>query len=241
MLPSMLAQSDFAPWINAIILILVIGGSLFGAVSKKLIAHFSPKESQDGSAPKPSASGRSVDPIPPLPTARTARPATRSVPPVPDVESIPTLIQPLAPRRATRARPAPHQARPAKPVARSVPAHARRRPVQPHVPPTPTEIEQEVSTLGAGVRAEQARFEAETEKRMSHLDAGFDERAAQLEAGIEARLGRVESPTDFPEETVEQRGTGVIGHLTRSSLRRAIVLNEILATPLGLRQFEDRF
>ena len=241
MLLSTLAQSDLEPWINAIILILVIGGSVFGAVSKKLIAHFSPKKSQDGSAPKPLASGRAADEIPPSRRSRTARPVARSLPPIPDTESIPTLIQPLPPRPAARARPAPHTARPATPASEPGQVRRRRRSVQPHVPPTPTEIEQEVRTLGSGVRAEEARFEAATAKRMSHLDAGFDERASQLDAGVEARLGHVESPTDFPEAITEHRGAGVIGHLSRSSLLRAIVLNEILATPLGLRQFEDRF
>ena len=233
----MLAQPEIDNWLQIIIAILVVGGSVIGAVSKKLIQAFSPKEPDKPGQIQPGVPGdsRRLAPVrrPGQPTPPVARPMVPTSPRPPSVE--PPVARSYQPPPIVTYTVPEELPRRAAPRPRSVP---RPKPAT----PVPARAEQRLGHLEPAVLEEEARFEAATEERMAHLESAVPEEELHFEEDIEERLGYVESTSPAP--TAARRGRArvpVISRPSRQTLRRAVVLREILSPPLALRPPGDEF
>ena len=236
----MLAQPEIDNWLQIVIAILVVGGSVIGAVSKKLIQAFSPKEpDKPGQTPAgvPGAGGpRRPAPAqgPGQPARPVARPMTRTSPRPPSVE--PPVGRPYAPPPPVVIYTAPEES--AQRPAPRPPTAPRPRPAT----PVPARAEQRLGHLEPAVLEEEARFEAATERRMAHLESAVPEEELHFDEDIEERLGHVESTPPVPAAAGRSRArVPVISRPSRQTLRRAVVLREILSPPLALRPPGDEF
>jgi len=108
--------------------------------------------------------------------------------------------------------------------------------------PAPARAEQRLGYLEPAVLEEEARFEAATEERMAHLESAVPEEELHFEEDIEERLCHVESTPRAPAAARRGRArVPVIRCPSRQTLRRAVVLREILSPPLALRPPGDEF
>ena len=91
-------------WIQIIVIILVIGASVFGAISKKLIKAFTPEESDEAGSKKPPGEQALPRPGPARRPAPPARPVARPMPGTPrsEVSTLPPVARPVPPRPARR-------------------------------------------------------------------------------------------------------------------------------------------
>lgn len=233
----MLAQPEIDSWLQLVIAILVVGGSVLASVSKKLIQAFSPKEpdkpgqTQAGApgagAPRRAAPARDAG----QPMRPAAKPMTPTSPRPPSVE--PPVARPYPPP------PVVIRTAPDEPPQRA----ARRPPTTPRpksATPAPARAEQRLGHLEPAVLVVEARFEAAAEKRMAHLESAVPEEELHFEEDIEERLGQVESAPWEPGAAGPGR-VPLIRRPSRQALRRAVVLREILSPPLALRPPGDEF
>ena len=136
---------------------------------------------------------------------------------------------PPTPRPAT-----PRPARPGQRPQPGVPYSPSNRPAR-QGPPTPRAVQQPpVPEPGAAPKRQlDARGKAETQEKMHELKRRqlvlAEERRKRLGMG---RLSRGRTQT----ESRQRKSLGVLGELNHKELRRAIVLSEVLAPPLSLRE-----
>lgn len=250
---SLIGQLKFdGNWVEIIIILLVIGGSVFGTISKKLIEVFSPKDSDKAQETSGDLADGPKQPVPPRPRVRpshrVARPMPlppRTSPPVP-----PPIVRPYS--RSALPSEALHEATPlptaqessttsispafetperaASPWTESAPS----RPVQ----PKPKRVERSTFVPPAGVSAPAA-----AEGRLGHLTSTIESTGGLDEVAVEKRLGHLQSTIadrgDELEESVEDR----LGHVDpgfpaprATAGKRATIPGIGRATPRSLRQ-----
>lgn len=219
---------DVENWGELVIALVVVVGSLFGAISKKLIAYFSPKTPETPELIGDAAKGvrpagpvrREARPLPPIAPSQapTARPVTTTAPSASPQPPRPVRID-ATPRRVARPRSS------VKPTARKA------RPATPRpTPPSRTPVADEPILMDEMV-----------EDHLGHLTSMFEGEESRIEDGVERRLGHVESQLAASaslERKPLQRTLPALG--TRSSLRQAIVLCEILGPPIALRPPDEQ-
>lgn len=225
MVDFLIAQSDLDEWIRILIIALVFGGSALGAVGKKLIEIFSPKED-----PPPA---KKIDPV-----SAPKRPVRRA--PM-DVEVLPLPQQTSSPPSA-----APPVVLP--PVARPAPAQARRpqrskaRPVPPPQPaPSRHQRKPEPKKREAG---NLRHLEPTVDDDLNRLGSRVAQRAGKVDTRVDDHLGHLtphvaEGRSASPKVTTRS-SIGKLAGLSRGEIRRAILLREILGPPVALRSQEDR-
>ncbi len=236
----------------------IVAGSVFGALSKKLIKRFSPEEPGKakpliGAAGAPAKLDRRGGPQHPV--ARPVRTTTQARP-TPE----PPVARPY-PGSPPIARPMPS----ASPVARrsgpSQPVGPRRRPtaVQGRRPPvTGTEerlghLKPHMEHLASAIEGQEDRIRAQVERDLGRIETTTGPATTTARTG--ANGGRKRKPRD-PYRDREQAAddprpdregadlsvvSGLAGRLTHHALRRAIVLSEIIGPPIALRQSDERF
>ncbi len=222
-LPQFFAQlpSDIGDWLQTIVILLVIAGSVFGAISKKLIAWFSPKSQDPPGAPvMPEMRPPAQSLKPPA-----AKPVTPQVPPpfvVIEEESVARGSATGTARRRRKQKATTHTS-----AASSSQRKSQRtaRPIQ-----QPTEgkgSEQRLGHLRSTLEAEGEEFEALIEEDIGHLITQFDE------------------PGHPSHEWAKGKAPSVTGGHVRSRLRvrrtvrEAIIVAEILAPPLAMRDSDQ--
>jgi hypothetical protein len=252
-------------WIQIIVIIMVIGASAFGAISKKLIKAFTPEEPDEAGAKKPPAEQAPPLPKPVRRSAPPARPVARPMPGAPrsDTSTFPPVARPVPPRPVrhsqveqrrdllAEAEPPPVRTPQPQPVARPAPTPAprpapapewRERPAAPHKPPRPTRIEKSVDRVGARVREEERQFESAIDERVGILEPAVVEEVEEFDAAIDDRMGHIGPEGSMPQ--VARRPSGrapFFGRPTASELQHAVLMREILGPPVALRRHEDRF
>ena len=214
----------FDDWIQIIILALVAGSAVFGKVTKTLIRKFSPKKDPD--AP---VLGR-PEPLPRRPPP-PARPVARPMPQAPT--ATPQAAGPVAP---------PAQPRPASrfPRVESLPQMLRgvfkqlgdagetppsRSAPLPAAPPPQARAAPGIER--AGRKPVAARKRARSKPGASPV------------AGVRPLVASV-AEGDVQETQIKDSPLDTVRHPTRASLRRAIIMNEILSPPLALRRDDER-
>lgn len=230
-----MAKNEFDQWIQIAIAVLVFGGTIFGAIAKKLIDYFSPKKTGDE---------HDDDPQPLENAAPAAIPEVTLAPP--------PLARPVAPpptpqtavRRAARPEAAPTREPATDHTAHSPPAaplpstHApqtapdRKRRRQTHQPAA--------TRLGPGGQADRKTLESKLTSIEAKFDAGVARNLGQLDAPRKVALPSSLSvkPEDTPSDAKPTYGS-TLGPLSPASLRQAIVLREILGPPVALRAEND--
>jgi hypothetical protein len=182
----------------------------------------------------------------------------------PVARPMPPLVQPGTGGRRPRpvARPYPTQtAPPTRPVThpgRAAPPIVERRPVPPPVaprpqqpPPSPPLRRRPPRELHVDLPSEQVETELISERRLVGLPSEQPsrerkrrprrEREAEFET-VQPLLAQRPARREAPELSAEHEELlAFIQHPTRQSLRQAILMNEILGSPVGLRSFEDKF
>lgn len=241
-----IGQGGDVDWIELIIIIVLFGGGILSAVAKKLIAMFTPEEKQ--APPKmPDLKDTIHHPVPRSPIARgtpasgqtTPRTqARRPAPPPPTARPlprIPTIVaidedeveEPLIPRPRPKVRPAPTSSPSAQP-----------KPTPRRKTGSPAQAEKRLGHLDVEVLKEEAEFEAETAKRMAHLQSSVSEAEEVCDSAVDDRLGDAESAD---EPVTDPMATLLGGDISPQTLRRAILLREILGPPVALLPPDDRF
>lgn len=255
-----LAESDFDGWLRIIILVLVFGGSFLGAILKKIIKKFSPKEEEQQSKTTPRTKfdrpiakpmpGRPVQRAQPRPSA--AKPSTpvrveKSQQPtekkptlelpveLPEIfaEIFPDVVAPRQPKDRIPQPPVPSTQ--SKRPSRAQPNKSRR-----------VVRAQDSTTQVAKARKVEAKkpVPTTTEERLGTLTSSFDaedERLGHESTRVDphsgsAYLEKAHEAYDIPV-VVDGFKAGVF-HVDRQDLRRAIIFNEILSPPLALREDE---
>ncbi|MGD2110394.1 MAG: hypothetical protein PVI86_13515 [Phycisphaerae bacterium] len=250
---TMLAQQGIDDWVEIIIVALIFGASAIGAVSKKLIEVFSPKDQQDKPTSRPRQQGGKPAPPPTRPRPSPSTISTR-MQPVPPPHGGPQRRQPPArpartplpppvvarPTTPPPPRPAP-TAKPAEPRRAVppgvVPAEPRRKPASPArrrtaQPDEPVPVEFLVSTLDH----EDEVVEAAVVEHLGVLESKLTLSEEEFARAVEARMGRMDADLTTPADASDAKpaATG-ISTPTRSALRHAVVMNEILGLPVALR------
>ena len=138
-----LAESDLKEWVNIIIFLLIVGGSVFGSIAKALIKKFSPPQQEKstrsarGKIDKPIA--RPMPPVqtrqqrPPIPVAKPlpVQPKAKPTPPIEMPLELPEILaevfpELIAPRKTPRGKPEPEKPAPIpQQQARSIPPQTR--------------------------------------------------------------------------------------------------------------------
>ncbi len=246
---SVVAQLDgLGDWIQTIIFLLVVGSAALGSIAKVLIRKFSPKEPPGPAKLDRRTAPRRQRPVPPL-----ARPVARPMPqrPTPQAQAPPPVASPMGPQpkldqprvdslpemlrevfsqltdtvETVQPRP-PHPARPVGgPGQRPTPPRpkrSRRRPAHPLGRTLPEAAPKTRRDMLAG-------RPGGTEGLLDGLAMSWDS-AYELPAqdGIQKSKGRGFQP-------------GAIQHQTRASLRRAIIMSEVLGPPLAIRPPDERW
>lgn len=215
MTDTILAQgSKLEGWIQGIVVLLVIGGSLLKPITKALIEHFGPKDSASPTG-QTRSTGDSAVPRPPV------RPPVAPTPPV---------------ARAPQARPVtlPHQPAPSRPrppaSPKPQPATQRPRPSQPTTKPKKA-VSRTEDRLG--------HLKPTVKEHLGHVDSVIELRDDQIEQVVEEHLGHLE-PSTAPTGSKKRAARGPESWLrpTAGTLRRAVVLSEVLQPPLALRKPE---
>lgn len=248
-----LAAFDIQEWINTIIFLVIIFGSIFTSIAKTLIKKFSPPEQ---GKTKRSASGKIDKPIArPMPTIQTrqqrpfipvakpltVQPEAKPTPPkempieLPEIlaEVFPELIAPrkTSPRKPEPQRPAPIPQQPTRP---SSPATQKTR----------IRSRQKRRVVTEAVKPAQPKpIQETTESRLGRLTSMFDQKEdllGHLGTNIDPHPG-TDDIHDDQENVVTAISDDWLLGITRPSrreLQKAIVMNEILSPPLALRPCE---
>lgn len=243
-----LAQGDSGNWIELIIYLVVIGGSMLGGISQWLIRKFSRESSDDTGGPRQEhRPGRS--PAPPGRRPESARPVARPMPRASDrARSEPQrpVAKPLPPRPVQRPTATPAEKRPARthrpvqPVARE-PVRRRPAPPPPAAPPPKPPPPKPAPPRSAQVQQRAPKPAKRKAKRRAR---------GPVDVVSEADVERALADRDF-EHALPDAGpyghsqqTSWLGDLaaqpTRKALRQAIVMSEVLGRPLALRQPGDQ-
>ncbi len=198
----LLAAGEISDWIEGVILLLVVGGSVLASIAKPLIKKFGGEvpdeaEKRRGEASRP-------QPARPMPARPRPQPATE----LSEAKARPA--QPVPPFVATSVPPTPR-----RPVARPSPSRSVR--VKPRAA---AQHERDLSEHHL------AKFHSELEER--HLKAATPSEGV-MHPGTEAAHVEASVVSHVDEEM------DAIRHPTRTALRRAIVMNEILGPPISLR------
>ena len=204
------ASGSNGDWIQFLVVIVVIGISLLGQLSKVLIQKFSPEKPEQRrpdavaprSAPPPAVRGSTRPSIAPPARPRVPRP---------------TIAPPVRPVAQRPAAPPMARPKPASPRSFSTP---KRPPVAQPVPMDEPTIQ----------RRHLAQIASALEKESEVVDAEVSEHLSQVEGDLVPEI--VETAVVAPHAPFER--------LSRAALRRAIVLSEVLAPPLALRASRDR-
>lgn len=227
-------------WVEIIIVLLVVGGSAFGAISKKLIEAFTPKERGDSAHPPRPAPPR---PRPPRPT--TTPPTVRPTPPSarprrepPPIER-PTVLETILGGEIPEAIPIPTEPKRPTPKAErsgSAPPH---RPTPPRRPPMPKPRHSEsVPSVPPGEARRGRVISAVEDDRTKRgirtpTAAPIDVPFGQLESAIAEEIDSAAASAGV------RTSSGValpgVGSPTPANLRQAILLCEILGPPVALR------
>ncbi len=235
----MLALQDIGDWIEAIIVLVVIGGSVLGGIGKSILGKLNKQptiEPEGDNHPKhelkPLRREIVIPPVarplsPPIaPRGRVVvRTERRTVAPQVEAERVerefevpvPEVVRPLVEMLLERAEPHDRPTPPPPPRVQR-PRPQRPRPERPRLakPSAPAITEREARLRDIEEREEQQV--QRLEKRIGHVETHVAPAAA-----IDAEL-----PPEF------------VTVLDRRSLRKAIILNEVLSPPLALRRGGDR-
>lgn len=259
----LLAQSELDDWVKIVILVLFIGGSTLGALAKKLIAYFGPKEDQSGKAPRiPTVVGD--DRTRPR---QQPRPVARPAPTLPTAHPAPSFPPPRPAPSLPSARPAPPARQASKaPTMRPV---AKPQPLEQPAKPTLADLVQEVfeqqhsdvarvpadTASPPPVRPVAPREAPQTKKRRSQREAkriasAKKQRSGQVkpsaasgseQEGVdpEKHLGRLQSKIPKQTEQATAPAADSFRRPSKDALRRAIIMSEVLRPPLALRADDD--
>ena len=236
------APKGLEGWINTIVILLIIGGSILGPVAKWLIAKT--RRDAEEEPGKIGSGGQEAGPRAPRPRVPPAHPVARPMQvggrqrETPE----PPLATPSPSRRT--ARPAVSQ-EPARPVTPPPPKAPPRRPVE--QPPRPRPAPPPAKRTPAPAVTSERRVSPESKPRRPqrkepslHVTLGEDE--DRKFAKRERELGTLRVQSEPETSAVQTPGEfDVVRNPTRRSLRQAILMREILGPPLSLRPPDDRF
>jgi len=230
--------SGLGDWVEIIVVVLIFGGSALGALAKWIIAKLNPEtpekleRAEEDKPERQAAPARPVArPMPPV--AFPARPVARPMPPQPVAQrpaggewvfqdpSRPTARQPLdEPRRA-----APESPRPPAPV----------------VPPVVIRVEPAASRPARSVARKAKRHIPKTTARTPERD--LREEGDREFDRLDHQVWDVDTPDSKAALVVVEvcDEFDPIRRPTRRSLRRAIIMKEILGPPLALRPRDESF
>ena len=203
----LLAAGEITDWIEGVVWLLIIGGSVLAGIAKPLIKKFGGEvpdeaEKRREEAPRPQPVRPAHPPARPMPARPRPQPATE----VPVSEARPA--QPFPPFVAKSAPPTPR-----RPVARPSPSRSVR--AKPKVVVERDLSERHLAKLESEITERHIRIAAPSEG-VTHPGT----EAAYVDASLVSRV---------------DEGLDAIRHPTRTALRRAIVMNEILGPPISLR------
>lgn len=219
----LLAAGGSRDWIQGVVLLLVIGLPVLNKIVKAIAAKLSGTEDETTSPTSPQQGERSR---PPVARARGSKPQPAHQPPPPVARPQPPQPAVSPPRRS-----APQDAPPPAfaPLIEMIRERIEERPrarQQQRPAPKPVEKPQRQPVRSARPSS--------TKKRKQH--ESIAERERRRSRDREERMGHVREGLVTP---VVERPIDHSDHwhtwMTRQSLRRAIVLSEILAPPLALR------
>lgn len=260
--PLLLAEFELREWFNLIIIVLIFGGSVIGGFLKWLVARFR-DEAQDQVEPQRRTPGTKTDVRPKA--ATPSPPAARPMPQRPQARERPPVARPMPSQRIARA---PEQGRPPIPVPsmrkplRTQPTRrrppvpgstgSRRRVLPPDQPLTPRPSEPDHHRAQPPKQVSSPTSLAPKTASAPAPTSSMEQRGGRLHhLDPEGHLGNLE-PEGHVGHLVEKartvRGTdltdveGEFGSLrrpTRRALRRAVIMNEILGPPLGLRPMDQ--
>lgn len=209
-------------WIQIIILALVAGSAIFGKVTKTLIRKFSPKKDPDTPVP-----GRPV-PLPRRPPP-PARPMAQPMPQPPTPQGSSPVAPPARPRPVSKFPRVESLPQMLREVFAQLGDAEKTSTSRPALPPgarsRPAHAAPEVERTGRQPVAARQR----TRSKAGTTPAA---KARPRVASVEKSGIRKTQIKDSPLDTVR--------HPTRASLRRAIIMNEILSPPLALRRDDER-
>jgi hypothetical protein len=230
------AQLD--DWIQIIVILFVVVGSIFGALSKKLIERFTPKDAQRDDNQRSQATGGTEPPAQPAaPVARPLQPMSRLGPATQHPAARPSSPPPVTEHAMPTAPfpPPPRRARPRAPAAKRLPHPG-------HVVSEPAKAEQRLGHLTPVVELTGDREEVAAEQRLGHLETTIEDRDDRIEAVIEEHLGHGDTtrPTPYAQRSARRR-VPVFGRATPQVLRQAVLMREILGPPIALRRDDERF
>jgi len=233
----MLAIQDIGDWVEGIIVLVIIAGSALSGIVKAIITKLN--RSREESEAERERQGR------PRPQRVTDRPAPPVARPMPPRYRLPAAMQRPAARPLTPQRPQAEVPRTFPPVVQTIldvvldgaidleTAFPKPRPPQPTAEPP-------VSGAARTYRAEPPpvppRAVKTTVPKRPVGRRSIEDREEQKAKFVEKRIGHVQphvasatppASTDADSELFERP--------TRTDLRRAIILNEILSPPLALR------
>lgn len=211
-------------WIQVIILALVAGSAVFGKVTKTLIRKFSPKKDPDTTVlGRPEPARRR----PPPPARPMARPMPQ--PPMATPQATGPVAPPARPRPVPKFPPVeslPKMLREVFAQLRDAGETSPSRPSPPPAaPPPPARAMPGVERTGRKPVAARKRARS---KPGATPAAGVWPLVASVADGDVRKTQIKDSPLD------------TVRHPTRASLRRAIIMNEILSPPLALRRVDER-
>ncbi len=227
-------------WIQLVIILLIVGGSVLGPVVKKLIEAFTPKD-EGSSTPRARALG--ADPSQEQDTTLEPR-RPRVHEEVPKAAPVPAPPR----RRTTTAQQAPRRERqPAQPAPPSTPPPPRRRKPEPRPTSRPTvatssmeNVEDPLGHLTSMVEQTGGADERTSQQRLGHVTSTIEGVGERLHNSIDEHLGHVESTAYArPSRTPTRARIPGFGPATPQALRQAVLLREILGPPLALRPPDD--
>ncbi|MHC4698020.1 MAG: hypothetical protein ACYTFA_14905 [Planctomycetota bacterium] len=233
------APKGLEGWINTIVILLIIGGSILGPVAKWLIA----KTRRDAEE-EPGKIGSGGQEAKPRPRVPPARPVARAMP-VGDRQRE-TPEPPLATPSPTHrtARPAVPQ-EPTRPVTPPPPKVTPQRPAE--QPPRPRPARPPARRAPAPAVRSERRVSPESKPRRPQrkepsLHVTLGEEEDRKFAKRERELGTLRVQSELETSAVEAPGEfDAVRNPTRRSLRQAILMREILGPPLAMRPPDDRF
>jgi hypothetical protein len=207
-----LLAAEGLDWIEGVVVLVIIALSALGSIAKPLIKKFGGKD------PDELRKRQMEQPVERRAPARPAHPPARPTPARPRLQ--PAIEPPVA------------QARPARPVPPSVARPAPPTPRRPVPRPTPS---QSVRPRPKPVANSERDL---SERHLAKLESTVTERHLKTTPPSED----VVHPATEAAHAYEHAVSGIdeemeaIRRPTRAALRRAIVMNEILGPPVGLRR-----
>ncbi len=250
---SLIGQFKFdGNWVEIIIVLLVIGGSVFGTISKKLIEVFSPKDSDKAEGTSGDHAGGPKQPVPPRRRVRPSHPVARRLPlpPSAPTPAPPTIGRPLPsstlPTEAlNEATPLPmSKERGTAPTSPAV--ETPEQPVSPwaeSTPPRPAPPRTKRPARSTFVPPRGVSAPATTEERLGHLTSTVESTMGLKEMGAEKRLGHLESAIADRGDELAAAVEGRLGHVDpgfpaprAAAGKRATIPGIGRTTPRALRQ-----